>query len=140
LHVGISNCNFNGNQSGGLSLINCDGVSVTGGSNGNTYVQGGYYVQPVGITSPADNCRNTVISGVNFSSDLTTKIYLSTDITTGNRIISCTNVYDSISAGSVAQRPSSPQYGQYYYDREQGRPIWFNSVTGTWKDAFGNDA
>lgn len=44
-----------------------------------------------------------------------------------------------ISAGSTAQRPSSPQAGQQYYDVSMGFPIWWNSVSGTWKNAAGAD-
>lgn len=45
----------------------------------------------------------------------------------------------SVSIGSTAQRPSSPQAGQQYYDASLGIPIWWNSVSNTWKNAAGTD-
>lgn len=57
------------------------------------------------------------------------------------RTVACIGVGDTpyISSGSTAQRPSSPQAGQQYYDASLGIPIWWNSVSGTWKNAAGAD-
>lgn len=139
----LSNNIFNGNKTGGLSLVNCKEISIIGGSMGTSYIKGGYYVQPLGITDPADNCNGITINGVSFDSDMTTKIYLNTSEERKNRIIACLGVNDTQTTyqnrGSTAQRPTSPVSGQQYYDASLGIPIWWNSVSSTWKNAAGND-
>lgn len=57
------------------------------------------------------------------------------------RVIACTGVSDTpyVSSGSTAQRPSAPIAGQQFYDSSLGLPIWWNSVTNTWKNAAGID-
>lgn len=139
----LSNNIFNGNKTGGLSLVNCKEISVIGGAMGTSYIKGGYHVQPLGITDPADNCSGITINGVSFDSDMTTKISLDTSEARKNRIIACLGVNDTQTTyqnrGSTAQRPSSPVSGQQYYDASLGIPIWWNSVSGTWKNAAGAD-
>lgn len=139
----LSNNIFNGNKTGGLSLVNCKEISVIGGAMGTSYIKGGYHVQPLGITDPADNCSGITINGVSFDSDMTTKISLDTSEARKNRIIACLGVNDTQTTyqnrGSTAQRPSAPVSGQQYYDASLGLPIWWNSVSGTWKNAAGAD-
>lgn len=57
------------------------------------------------------------------------------------RALACIGVSDTpyISRGTTAKRPSSPQAGQQYYDASLGIPIWWNSVSNTWKNAAGNN-
>lgn len=137
----LSNNIFNGNKTGGLSLVNCKEISVIGGSMGTSYIRGGYYVQPLGITDPADNCNGITINGVSFDSDMTTKIYLNTSEERKNRIIACLGVNDTQTTyqnrGSTAQRPTAPVSGQMYYDTTLGLPIWYNTVSSEWKRADG---
>ncbi|HCQ3905896.1 TPA: right-handed parallel beta-helix repeat-containing protein, partial [Escherichia coli] len=137
----LSNNIFNGNKTGGLSLVNCKEISVIGGSMGTSYIKGGYYVQPLGITDPADNCNGITINGVSFDSDMTTKIYLNTSEERKNRIIACLGVNDTQTTyqnrGSTAQRPTAPVSGQMYYDTTLGLPIWYNTVSSEWKRADG---
>lgn len=137
--ISIVGCNFNGNKEGGLALISSENINVVGGSAGNSYIQGGYYIQPIGITSPADNCKNVVVTGFNFGSELTTKYYFGTDASSGNRVVSCTGVLDSVFRGGPSDRPSGASYGQQFFDTSLGQPIWWNSVSSTWKNALGED-
>lgn len=137
--VSIVGCNFNGNRDGGLALINSENINVVGGSAGTSYIQGGYYIQPVGITSPADDCKNVVVTGFNFGSELATKYYFGTDASRGNRVVSCTGVLDSVFRGGPSDRPSGSSYGQQFFDTSLGQPIWWNSVSSTWKNALGED-
>ncbi len=137
----LSNNIYNGNKTGGLSLVNCKEVSVIGGAMGTSYIRGGYYVQPLGITDPGDNCNGITINGVSFDSDMTTKIYLNTSEERKNRIIACLGVNDTPTTyqnrGSTAQRPTAPVSGQMYYDTTLGLPIWYNTVSSEWKRADG---
>ncbi|MFU1129561.1 right-handed parallel beta-helix repeat-containing protein [Escherichia coli] len=137
----LSNNIYNGNKTGGLSLVNCKEISVIGGAMGTSYISGGYYVQPLGITDPADNCNSITINGVSFDSDMTTKIYLNTSEERKNRIIACLGVNDTQTTyqnrGSTAQRPTAPVSGQMYYDTTLGLPIWYNTVSSEWKRADG---
>lgn len=137
--VSIVGCNFNGNKDGGLALINSENINVVGGSAGTSYIQGGYYVQPIGITSPADDCTNVVVTGFNFGSELATKYYFGTDAARGNRVVSCTGVLDSVFRGGSSDRPSGASYGQQFFDTSLGQPIWWNSISSTWKNALGED-
>lgn len=137
--ISIVGCNFNGNKEGGLALISSENINVVGGSAGNSYIQGGYYIQPIGITSPADNCKNVVVTGFNFGSELATKYYFGTDASSGNRVVSCTGVLDSVFRGGPSDRPSGASYGQQFFDTSLGQPIWWNSVSSTWKNALGED-
>lgn len=137
--ISIVGCNFNGNKEGGLALISSENINVVGGSAGNSYIQGGYYIQPIGITSPADNCKNVVVTGFNFGSELATKYYFGTDASRGNRVVSCTGVLDSVFGGGPSDRPSGASYGQQFFDVLLGQPIWWNSVSSTWKNALGED-
>lgn len=137
--VSIVGCNFNGNKDGGLALINSENINVVGGSAGTSYIQGGYYVQPIGITSPADDCKNVVVTGFNFGSELATKYYFGTDASRGNRVVSCTGVLDSVFRGGPSDRPSGASYGQQFFDVSLGQPIWWNSISSTWKNALGED-
>lgn len=137
--ISIVGCNFNGNKEGGLALINSENINVVGGGSGNSYIQGGYYIQPVGITSPADNCKNVVVTGFNFGSELATKYYFGTDASRGNRVVSCTGVLDSVFRGGPSDRPSGASYGQQFFDTSLGQPIWWNSASSTWKNALGQD-
>lgn len=137
--ISIVGCNFNGNKEGGLALINSENINVVGGSAGNSYIQGGYYIQPIGITSPADNCKNVVVTGFNFGSELATKYYFGTDASRGNRVVSCTGVLDSVFRGGPSDRPSGASYGQQFFDTSLGQPIWWNSVSSTWKNSLGED-
>ena len=137
--ISIVGCNFNGNKEGGLALINSENINVVGGSAGNSYIQGGYYIQPIGITSPADNCKNVVVTGFNFGPELATKYYFGTDASRGNRVVSCTGVLDSVFRGGSSDRPSGASYGQQFFDTSLGQPIWWNSVSSTWKNALGED-
>lgn len=137
----LSNNIYNGNKTGGLSLVNCKETSVIGGAMGTSYIKGGYYVQPLGITDPGDNCNSITIIGVSFDSDMTTKISLNTSEARKNRIIACLGVNDTQTTyqnrGSTAQRPTAPVSGQMYYDTTLGLPIWYNTVSSTWKMADG---
>lgn len=137
--VSIVGCNFNGNKDGGLALFNSENINVVGGSAGTSYIQGGYYVQPIGITSPADDCKNVVVTGFNFGSELATKYYFGTDASRGNRVVSCTGVLDSVFRGGPSDRPSGASYGQQFFDVSLGQPIWWNSISSTWKNALGED-
>lgn len=137
--ISIVGCNFNGNKKGGLALIDSENINVVGGNAGNSYIQGGYYIQPVGITSPADNCKNVVVTGFNFGPELATKYYFGTDASRGNRVVSCTGVLDSVFRGGPSDRPSGASYGQQFFDTSLGQPIWWNSVSSTWKNALGED-
>ena len=137
--ISIVGCNFNGNKEGGLALIDSENINVVGGSAGNSYIQGGHYIQPVGITSPADNCKNVVVTGFNFGPELATKYYFGTDASRGNRVVSCTGVLDSVFRGGPSDRPSGASYGQQFFDTSLGQPIWWNSVSSTWKNALGED-
>lgn len=130
---------YNGNKTGGLGLNSCDAISITGGSAGTSYVRGGYYVQPIGVSDVASNSTNIVIVGMAFDTAMTNKYYLDTSIGTGNRVIACTGVPDSVYGGGTSSRPTIHGYGQPYYDTTLGKPIWWNAITGTWKDAMGNN-
>lgn len=55
------------------------------------------------------------------------------------RALACQGVPDTVARGSTANRPSSPQAGQQYYDTTLGHPVWWNSVSSTWKNAAGAD-
>lgn len=137
----LSNNIYNGNKTGGLSLVNCKEISVIGGSMGTSYIKGGYYVQPLGITDPSDNCNGITINSVSFDSDMTTKISLNTSESRKNRIIACLGVNDTQTTyqnrGSTANRPTNPVNGQMYYDTTLGLPIWYNTVSSAWKRADG---
>lgn len=137
----LSNNIYNGNKTGGLSLVNCKEISVIGGSMGTSYIKGGYYVQPIGITDPADNCNSITINGVSFDSDMATKISLNTSEARKNRIIACLGVNDTQTTyqnrGTTANRPTNPVSGQMYYDTTLGLPIWYNTVSSAWKRADG---
>lgn len=137
--VSIVGCKFNGNKDGGLALISSENINVVGGSAGTSYIQGGYYVQPIGITSPSDDCKNVVVTGFNFGSELAAKYYFGTDASGGNRVVSCTGVLDSVFRGGPSDRPSGASYGQQFFDTSLGQPIWWNSVSSTWKNAVGED-
>lgn len=137
--ISIVGCNFNGNKEGGLALIDSENINVVGGSAGTSYIQGGYYVQPIGITSPTDDCKNVVVTGFNFGSELATKYYFGTDASRGNRVVSCTGVLDSVFRGGPSDRPSGASYGQQFFDVSLGQPIWWNSISSTWKNALGED-
>lgn len=137
--VSITGCNFNGNQTGGLALFNSSNINVVGGSAGTSYISGGYYVQPVGITSPADDCTNVVVTGFNFGSELPSKYSFSSSIQNGNKVIACPGVLDTVFAGSSGERPSGGAYGQPFYDRQIGKPIWWNTTANAWQDASGNN-
>ncbi|EMB4292218.1 right-handed parallel beta-helix repeat-containing protein [Enterobacter roggenkampii] len=130
---------YNGNKNGGLGLNGCDAISVTGGSAGTSYVRGGYYVQPIGVSDVVSNSTNVLIIGMAFDAAMTDKYFLDTSIVTGNRVIACAGVPDSVFGGGTSSRPTIHGYGQPYYDTTLGKPIWWNSTTGTWKDAMGND-
>lgn len=58
------------------------------------------------------------------------------------RALACQGVPDTVivSSGTTSQRPSSPKAGQQFYDASLGLPIWWNSVSGTWKRADGTNA
>lgn len=137
----LSNNTYNGNKNGGLSLVNCKEISVIGGANGTSYIRGGYFVQPLGITDPADNCNSITINGVSFDSDMATKISLDTNESRKNRIIACLGVNDTQityqNRGATANRPTNPVNGQMYYDTTLGLPIWYNTVSSAWKRADG---
>nr|6NW9_A Chain A, Tailspike protein [Kuttervirus CBA120]6NW9_B Chain B, Tailspike protein [Kuttervirus CBA120]6NW9_C Chain C, Tailspike protein [Kuttervirus CBA120] len=130
---------FNGNKTGGLGTLACKDLSIVGGSMGTTYVRGGYYTQPVGYSDISSNSTGILLSGVAFDEALTTKVYLDTSITTRNKVINCSGVPDTIARGSTANRPANPQASYQYYDTTLGIPIWWNSVSGTWKNAAGAD-
>lgn len=55
------------------------------------------------------------------------------------RVLSCNGMADSavVSGGSTAQRPTNPISGQQYYDATLGLPIWYNTVSSSWKRADG---
>ncbi|NJQ76693.1 right-handed parallel beta-helix repeat-containing protein [Escherichia coli] len=135
---------MNGNKIGGLLLQLGKESSIIGGVVGTSYIRGGYYTQQVGITDAADTCTGITVNGVSFDSDLATKIYLNTQEGKNNRIVACHGVKDSQivdqNRGPTSNRPTSPVAGQQYYDSTLGLPIWWNSVSGTWKRADGVDA
>ncbi|HBL8908182.1 TPA: right-handed parallel beta-helix repeat-containing protein [Enterobacter hormaechei] len=135
----ITSNQFNGNKNGGLGLNGCDVLTITGGSAGTSYVRGGYYVQPIGVSDAASNSTNILIVGMAFDTAMTNKYYLDTSIGTGNRVIACTGVPDSVYGGGTSSRPTTHGYGQPYYDTTLGKPIWWNATTGTWQDAMGNN-
>ncbi|EOF4340037.1 right-handed parallel beta-helix repeat-containing protein [Enterobacter hormaechei] len=135
----ITSNQFNGNKNGGLGLNGCDVLTITGGSAGTSYVRGGYYVQPIGVSDAASNSTNILIVGMAFDTAMTNKYYLDTSIGTGNRVIACTGVPDSVYGGGTSSRPTTHGYGLPYYDTTLGKPIWWNATTGTWQDAMGNN-
>lgn len=55
------------------------------------------------------------------------------------RALACQGVPDTVivSGGATSERPASPKAGQQFYDSSLGLPIWWNSVTNTWKNAAG---
>lgn len=57
------------------------------------------------------------------------------------RVLACQGVPDTVivSGGPTSERPASPKAGQQYYDASLGLPIYWNSVTSTWKNAAGID-
>lgn len=135
--ISLSGNILNGNRSGGLSIVSSSEVSVVGGAIGTSYVRGGYYTQPVGITDPGDNSNKVTVCGVSFDNDMETKIYLTTTIDRGNRIVGCVNVPDSVVSGPTDKRPINPSYGQMYFDVSIGNPIWYNAVSQDWRFADG---
>lgn len=145
--VNIQQCDFdgnvyNGNQSGGVSISGSKLCTFSSGAMGTSYVYGGYYVQPVGFTDPADSCTDITLMGIQFDDDQSVKVYLDTGSESkNNRILACRGVTDTVivSRGGTAQRPPAPKNGQQYYDTNLGLPIWWNSVTNTWKNAAGTN-
>lgn len=48
-------------------------------------------------------------------------------------------VYQMVArTGPTTARPTSPYYGQQYYDITLNKPIWFNGYMARWEDALGN--
>lgn len=48
------------------------------------------------------------------------------------------NAVNNPDFGSTAQRPVTGLVtGQTFYDLTLAKPVWWNAVTGTWKDATG---
>lgn len=134
---------YNGNKSGGVSASRVSLSSLMGDVFGTSYVYGGYYVQPVGFTDPADTCKSLNLIGCQFDDSHSLKVYLDTGTESkGNRTLACTGVADTVVVirGGTSSRPPSPLNGQQYYDTSLGMPIWWNANTNTWKRADGTDA
>lgn len=57
------------------------------------------------------------------------------------RVLACNGMPDSVivSRGTTAQRPSSPETGQQFYDTSIGLPIWYNSTASAWQRADGTN-
>ncbi len=143
--VNMQQCSFdgnvyNGNQSGGVSISGSKLCTFSSGAMGTSYIYGGYYVQPVGFTDPADNCTDITLMGIQFDDDQSVKVYLDTsNESKNNRVLACRGVADTVivSRGGTAQRPPAPKNGQQYYDTNLGFPIWWNGVALTWQNAAG---
>ncbi|EPL3245934.1 right-handed parallel beta-helix repeat-containing protein [Enterobacter hormaechei] len=131
-------CNFggnilNGNKTGGMSLSNSKQCTVSGGAMGTSYSYGGYYVQPVGFTDPANSCTDITLMGIQLDDDLTVKISLDTNPTSKNRVLACRGVPDTFYSGPTSARPSPVGMGFTYFDTTIGLQIQWNATTGNWQ-------
>ncbi|MEP8967809.1 right-handed parallel beta-helix repeat-containing protein [Enterobacter hormaechei] len=131
-------CNFggnilNGNKTGGMSLSNSKQCTVSGGAMGTSYSYGGYYVQPVGFTDPANSCTDITLMGIQLDDDLTVKISLDTNPASKNRVLACRGVPDTFYSGPTSARPSPVGMGFTYFDTTIGLQIQWNATTGNWQ-------
>lgn len=131
-------CNFggnilNGNKTGGMSLSNSKQCTVSGGAMGTSYSYGGYYVQPVGFTDPANSCTDITLMGIQLDDDLTVKISIDTNPASKNRVLACRGVPDTFYSGPTSARPSPVGMGFTYFDTTIGLQIQWNSTTGHWQ-------
>ncbi|HCT3245142.1 TPA: right-handed parallel beta-helix repeat-containing protein [Enterobacter hormaechei] len=131
-------CNFggnilNGNKTGGMSLSNSKQCTVSGGAMGTSYSYGGYYVQPVGFTDPANSCTDITLMGIQLDDDLTVKISLDTNPISKNRVLACRGVPDTFYSGPTSARPSPVGMGFTYFDTTIGLQIQWNATTGNWQ-------
>lgn len=124
---------YNGNKSGGVVISNSKMLTFTGGAMGTTYVYGGYFVQPIGLTDAANTCTDIRIIGVQFDDNLTSKLTLDTNPTTGNVVTACRGVPDTFYSGSTSARPTGVGMGFTYFDTTLGLQINWNATTGRWQ-------
>ena len=124
---------YNGNKSGGVVVGNSKLLTFTGGAMGTTYVYGGYYVQPIGFTDAADTCTDIKLIGIQFDDNLTSKVSLNTNHSTGNRVLACRGVPDTFYSGPTSARPTGVGMGFTYFDTTLGLQINWNATTGQWQ-------
>ena len=144
-YIAINNNVFNECNTvtfGAINLTSSTYIGITGNIFANAKVYGTDHTNVItkGITNNDSTATHVVVSSNIFGESVTTPTNISTSATTANRIIGNVGVYDSSwNMGSTASRPSSPNSGDMYYDTNLGLPIWWNSVTNTWKNAAGID-
>lgn len=144
-YIAINNNVFNECNTvtyGAINLSSSTYISITGNIFANAKVYGADHTNVItkGVTDNGFTATHVVISSNIFGESVTTPTNISTSATTANRIVGNVGVYDSAgNRGDTASRPSSPNYGYMYYDTTLGMPIWWNSVSGTWKNAAGAD-
>lgn len=144
-YIAINNNVFNECNTvtyGAINLSSSTYISITGNIFANAKVYGTDHTNVItkGVTDNGLTATHVVISSNIFGESVTTPTNISTSATTANRIVGNVGVYDSAgNRGDTASRPSSPNYGYMYYDTTLGMPIWWNSVSGTWKNAAGAD-
>ncbi|EBL9223125.1 right-handed parallel beta-helix repeat-containing protein [Salmonella enterica] len=142
--VNMENCNkcsftntrFTNNGDGGIRLAsNTKNVSFAGCLFGEGGIPNDGPTQKLGINVEDTSGAVIVLSSV-FSGN--SKVNLGGPASE-YRVVACAGVPDSpyVAAGSSSERPSSPIAGQQYYDTTLGLPIWYNTVSSSWKRADG---
>lgn len=130
------NTRFTNNSEGGLRLGEAtQNISVSNCLFGEGGIANDGPTQKRGINIEDTSGGVTVLSSV---FDGNSEVNIGGD-QSKYRALACQGVSDTVivSAGATSQRPSSPKAGQQFYDSSLGLPIWWNSVTNTWKNAAG---